>query len=61
MEKWNFIIGIGISIAHLGMGTWFIIICNIYSIFCNFVKQCNVSNSEEQKYIIQMSAIDVYV
>ena len=28
---------------------------------CNFVKKCNISNSNEQKYILQMSAFDVYV
>ena len=29
--KMEFIIRIGISIAHLRLGTWFIIICNLYS------------------------------
>ena len=34
----------------------------IYTVIINnFVKQCNVSKSDEQKYILQMSAIDVYV
>ena len=34
---------------------------SIQLFFANFVNQCNVSNSDEQKYILQMSAIDVYV
>ena len=34
---------------------------SIQLIFANCVKKCNVSNSDEQKYILQMSAIDVYV
>ena len=34
---------------------------SIQLFFANFVKRCNVSNSDEQKYILQMSAIDVYV
>ena len=28
---------------------------------CNFVKKNNISNTDEQKYILQMSAVDVYV
>ena len=34
---------------------------SIQLFFANFIKQCNVSSSAEQKYISQMSAIDVYV
>ena len=34
----------------------------IYTVIIwNFVKQCNVSNSGEEKYKLQMSAIDVNV
>ena len=31
MEKWKIIIRIGIFTAHLRLGTWFSIICNLYS------------------------------
>ena len=38
MEKWKFMIRIGILIAHLRLGTWFIIICNLYSYYLQFRK-----------------------
>ena len=62
MDKWKFIIKIGMFTAQFRLGTWFIIICNLYSYYLQYrIIQCNVSNSDEQKYILQMSAIDVYV
>ena len=38
MEKWKFIIRIGIFTAHLRLGTWFIIICSLYSYYLQFRK-----------------------
>ena len=38
MEKWKLIIRIGIFIAHLRLGTWFIIIFNLYSYYLQFHK-----------------------
>ena len=38
MEKWKFIINIGIFIAYLRLGTWFIITCNLYSYYLQFCK-----------------------
>ena len=61
MEKWKFIIRLGIFTAHLRLGTWFMVYAIYTVIICNFVKQCNVNNSGEQKYKLQMSTIDVYV
>ena len=50
------------SLSHVyGCGTWFILICNLLVIICNFIKKCNISNSIEQKYISQIFAIYIYV
>ena len=62
MEKWKFVIRIGIVATNLRLGTCFFLSYAIYTvIICNFVKQCNISNSDEQMYILQMSVINVYV
>ena len=50
------------SLLHIyGCGTWFILICNLFSYYLQFHKICNISNSGEQKYISQMFIIDIYV
>ena len=42
-----------------GRGTWFILICNLLS-YPQFHKKCNISNSDEQRYISQMFTIGIY-
>ena len=60
MYKWKFIIRIEIFITYLRLGNKVYSNMHYKVIICNFVK-CNISNSDEQKYISQMSAFDDYV
>ena len=50
-----------LEIHHLNKdwGTWFILICNLYSHYLQFCKKYTISYAEEQKYISHISAIDV--
>ena len=49
------------SLPHIyGCGTWFILICNLLSYYLQFHKKCNISNSEEQRYISQMFIVGIY-
>ena len=61
-EKMKVIIKMGIFITHLRLGN--MVYSNIFNkvSICNFVKKkYNISSSNEQKCILLMSAVDVYV
>ena len=61
MWKWKFIIGIEIFITHLWL--WNIVYSDVqyFELSSAISYKCNISNSEEQKPISQMFAIDIYV
>ena len=58
MKKMKFIIRLGIFNKHLRLGNmaYFNIFYKVS--ICNFIKKCHISSSDDQKYILQMLAVE---